>query len=558
MLGSHLAAHAPGATPIVAGKACKDAGLHESGSPRVKTPKTPSTPQYSLVNLIRTPQRASRSTLVRTATPPGVDGAALPDVKFQMGGVYDVVPGVLAFVCIKDKKQLQFAMKNKPTARFFTSDYHSEYAPIGGDFGPVDLDVMYKFFHLAQSVLDQRSPKQLLVYYFGDAQADVVNSLLLLGCFSIAHLGQSGQQAYRAFRRLKPCPFPAYRDASPIGVKSTFDVTLQDCLYAFANAKSKGWLDADAAVQLGDYVSWKKEGLGEFHYVCPRLASFQGPTMVRKMVCPGLFTCTPIDPIDVFLAHDVSCIVRINMPDDYDTRTLDQAQIRVHELQDRDEEMPSQGFVASVLEIMLEEQGTVVLHSKHGIRATGLLLCIYLVAEEGFTATQSIAWMRMVQPGCIIGQQQHLVYDLWQNSHEFEQLQLLRMGMQDTFKLNLPPPRDGKQGAEAPVATDCAHSARQSPSSIPLFSLGTAVSARESTLAPKREDDIAQSTVLPPKLPLAGARRSTFPNIERAQTSRTARSPSSSMNEARRLDTSRSGWLTSRSELQRPSAWKNR
>jgi hypothetical protein len=547
-VGTHLSAQSPGATPVVAGQACQDAGLQDCGSPRGAR-KSRLSPQNPFGNLVKSPQSSSRSTFVRrpTATPPGMDPDALPDAKFQMGRIFDVVPGVLAFACCKDKKQLQGAMKHNSTARFFTSDYHGEYTSIGGDFGPLDLDVMYKFFRFVQGVLDKLPPNQLPVYYFGNAQADVVNSLLLLGCFSIAHLGQSGQEAYRAFRTLKPCPFPAYRDASPIGVRSTFDVTLQDCLFAFATAKSNGWLDANAAVPLGDYVSWKKEGLGEFHYVCPRLATFRGPTMVRKMVCPGLFTCTPIDPIDVFLAHDVSCVVRINAPDNYNTKALDQAQIRVHELEDEDEEIPSQSFIANVLNIILQEQGTVMLHSKRGIRATGLLLCIYLVAEEGFTATQSIAWMRMVQPGCIIGKQQHLVYDLWQNAHEFEQLKMCTA--------------DNKQGTGEPLAKDRAQRKQEPSSSTPRFSLGIAASSRESILAPKKEDDIAQPTVFPSKppvfpskLPVGEAHRSNLLDIERTQTSRTAQA----WNRKSLLSKSKSGWMTSRGDFERPSAWKNR
>jgi hypothetical protein len=269
--------------------------------------------------------------------------------------------------------------------------------------------------------------------------------------------------------------------------------------------------------------------------------------MVRKMVCPGLFTCTPIDPIDVFLAHDVSCVVRINAPDNYNTKALDQAQIRVHELEDEDEEIPSQSFIANVLNIILQEQGTVMLHSKRGIRATGLLLCIYLVAEEGFTATQSIAWMRMVQPGCIIGKQQHLVYDLWQNAHEFEQLKMCTA--------------DNKQGDGEPLAKDRAQRKQEPSSSTPRFSLGIAASSRESILAPKKEDDIAQPTVFPSKppvfpskLPVGEAHRSNLLDIERTQTSRTAQA----WNRKSLLSKSKSGWMTSRGDFERPSAWKNR
>jgi hypothetical protein len=74
-----------------------------------------------------------------------MDPDALPDAKFQMGRIFDVVPGVLAFACCKDKKQLQGAMKHNSTARFFTSDYHGEYTSIGGDFGPLDLGKVHLF-----------------------------------------------------------------------------------------------------------------------------------------------------------------------------------------------------------------------------------------------------------------------------------------------------------------------------------------------------------------------------------------------------------------------------
>jgi hypothetical protein len=106
-------------------------------------------------------------------------------------------------------------------------------------------------------------------------------------------------------------------------------LSLSDCLYGFSVAHSKGWLSASASVQLKDYVSWKQDGFGDFHHVCPRLMSFRGPMVVRKTICPGLFTCLPVDYCEVFLAHNVSCVVRINSPDDYNTHALEQARIRV-------------------------------------------------------------------------------------------------------------------------------------------------------------------------------------------------------------------------------------
>jgi len=451
-----LVAASPGSSSLVEGVACRDAAQHDAGAPRDLGPASrgassrgasrasrdvsaeDTTPSYSFVHILQDGHKSPRKAAAASVSESWRGSSAhkpLPDVKFQTGKVYVVVPGVLGFACFKDKKQGLAAMRQHPKHHFFTSDLHAEYDPLGADFGPVDLGVVYKFCALVADMLDKNTGSKVHIYYFGDEQAHFVNSFLLLGCCAMVNFAVPAQDAYGTFRRLKPCPFPAYRDSGPVGKKSTFDVTLQDCLYGFAIAQAKGWLSPSAGVQLGDYVSWKHEDLGEFHHVCPRLVSFKGPTVVRKMICPGLFTCTPLDYVDVFLANGVSCVVRINSPDNYNTRLLEHAQIRVYSLQVEAEDMPSEEFVADLMQILREEEGKVVIHSKHGIQTTGLLLCMHLLAEDGFTATQSIGWMRMVHPGCIVGPQQHALYDLWQTAHEFEQLHLLKHGMQQTLQI---------------------------------------------------------------------------------------------------------------------------
>ena len=447
-----LLSASPGSLTIIEGVACRDAAHSDAGAPREVGQRGASrssngasrgpsaTPCYSFVHILqeghKSPRNATAASLAESRTGPSNQGA-LPDVLFQTGKVYSVVPGVLAFACFKDKKQLLTAMRQNPRLHFFTTGLHADYNPLGADFGPVDLGVVYRFCALVKEMLDKSKGSKQVVYYFGNAQADVVNSFLLLGCCAMVNFELSGQDAYAAFKRLQPIPFPAYRDCGPLGKKSNFDVTLQDCLYGFAIALANGWLSPDAGIQPEDYVSWQHEDLGEFHYVCPRLASFKGPTVVRNMVCPGLFTCTPLDYVDVFLANNVSCVVRINSPDNYNISLLEQANIRVYSLQaDGDEETPCEAFVADFLQILRQEDGKVVIHSKHGIRVTGFLLCMHLLAEEGFTATQSIGWMRMVHPGSVAGQQQHALYDLWQTAHEFEQLHLLTRGMQQSLRID--------------------------------------------------------------------------------------------------------------------------
>jgi hypothetical protein len=183
----------PGSTLVSDGLVSRDAAQHESGSPRAP-PRTaqsgkglatspgsePGTPLYSFVNIMKSPKMSTsprpRFASPPPATPPTQESGSHPDVKFQLGKVYDTVPGVIGFACCKDKKQTLAAMKQNPKLRFFTSECHSEYEPFGADFGPIDLAVVYKFCNLLQEMMN-KEPSKHHIYYCGDKQADVVKKV---------------------------------------------------------------------------------------------------------------------------------------------------------------------------------------------------------------------------------------------------------------------------------------------------------------------------------------------------------------------------------------------
>ena len=47
---------------------------------------------------------------------------------------------------------------------------------------------------------------------------------------------------------------------------------------------------------------------------------------------------------------------------------------------------------------------------KAGLGRTGTLIGAYLVWKYGFTASEAIAFMRIVRPGCVVGPQQQFMY----------------------------------------------------------------------------------------------------------------------------------------------------
>jgi cell division cycle 14 len=66
----------------------------------------------------------------------------------------------------------------------------------------------------------------------------------------------------------------------------------------------------------------------------------------------------------------------------------------------------------------------VAVHCKAGLGRTGVLIGAYLIWRHGFSASEVIGFMRFMRPGCVVGPQQHFMYEnatewvRWRVRHE--------------------------------------------------------------------------------------------------------------------------------------------
>jgi protein-tyrosine phosphatase len=161
-----------------------------------------------------------------------------------------------------------------------------------------------------------------------------------------------------------------------------------------------------------EYMHYDDPLNADLHVIVPgKLIAMKGPVDLPD---GQLWRDTPRGSRDFSPEHcaqllrdfDVSVVVRLNEPH-YATGALRDAGIAVADIPLADCRSPPNDAVAKFLLLAETAPGALAVHCKAGLGRTGTLLGLHLIKSFGLTARQAIAWLRMVRPGSVIGEQQH-------------------------------------------------------------------------------------------------------------------------------------------------------
>jgi len=345
-------------------------------------------------------------------------GPTDPREAFDAGRVYPVIPGRLAYAAHTDDEMTRLQIESHPSLFFFSDDHQELYEPFCDDFGPVNLSVVHSFCHELREIFNQKQlAKRQVVYYSSTDLAQRTNTAFLLAAYLMIDYDVTPDEAWAPFAAIgctaetgfgsegadKPA-FAAYRDAA-MG-KSTYALSVLSCLKGLHKAKSLKWYSPVDFDHEG-YDDLDDPAFADMHVLCPKFVAFKGPVRRKTCVGDGVYAFTPSHYAPL-LRDGLSCetVVRLNEASSYDAGVFEREGLEHFDVHFDGNQDPPREVVDRFLAVCEGRQGRVGVHCMSGLGRTGTMVAVYMMKHYGFTAAESIGWLRIARPGSVIGTQQ--------------------------------------------------------------------------------------------------------------------------------------------------------
>lgn len=315
---------------------------------------------------------------------------------------------------------------------WFCVDSELVYLSFFEDWGPLNVAMFYRFclhlHHLINSAQEESTASAVeaardlhLILYTTNSPKNKANAALLAAMYAMVCGDVSPADAFHPISTLELMPF---RDAG-YG-RADYYLTIQDILYGVHRAIQERLLDL-MTFDLEEYETYEQVQNGDWNWITPNIIAFASPNDKEyvaelrqnngsgRPVTPGLrrpLNSTFLRTVQYFKSHNVKLVVRLNNPL-YDSRVFEKEGIEHVDMYFDDGSNPCEEIVRSFIaraDEIISKGGAIAVHCKAGLGRTGVLIGAYLAYRHGFSAGESIGFMRIMRPGCVVGPQQHFMY----------------------------------------------------------------------------------------------------------------------------------------------------
>ncbi|WFD35266.1 hypothetical protein MCUN1_002117 [Malassezia cuniculi] len=299
---------------------------------------------------------------------------------------------------------------------WFCVDDDLVYLSFSKDWGPLNVAMFYRFcVHVHQMLLDNSMRDMHLILYTTTNPHHKANAALLCALYAMTIDHITPADAFYPFSELEFMPF---RDAG-YG-RADFCLSIQDVLYGVRRAIDGQLLDL-ATFDLEEYEHYEQVQNGDWNWITRDFLAFASPKEREYVAALAANTKPQSRMVSALLRHtvkyfkdkNIALVVRLNNPL-YDRSVFVDAGIEHADMYFDDGSNPSDDILLDFIhraDEVIKKGGRVAVHCKAGLGRTGVLIGAYLIWKHGFSAREAIGYIRLMRPGCVVGPQQHFMYE---------------------------------------------------------------------------------------------------------------------------------------------------
>eukprot|EP00252_Welwitschia_mirabilis_P018779 TRINITY_DN4199_c0_g1_i12.p1 TRINITY_DN4199_c0_g1~~TRINITY_DN4199_c0_g1_i12.p1 ORF type:complete len:577 (+),score=41.26 TRINITY_DN4199_c0_g1_i12:322-2052(+) len=320
--------------------------------------------------------------------------------------VSEIIEGKLYFAALQRQADVKVSSFPRPVI-CFNVDNELVYKPFHADFGPLNLACTYRFCRKLYEMMKEAEDRgRCVCFCCSTTPKKKANAAVLVGCYLVIFEDRDVDYACNV---LEQCgPYLPFRDPAP--GKSTYHLSVNDCIRGIANAKKLGWIDFKS-FNVEDYEYHNKVENGDINWIIPKkLVAFSGPG-ARRTLRGGYRTLGPEHYVDYFKKSGVSTVIRLSKRI-YDKRSFTDHGFAFYDLYFPDGSCPPDSIIQIFFESIEGSSGAVAVHCKAGLGRTGVLIGCYIMKHYRFTANEALGYLRIVRPGSVIGPQQRFLREV--------------------------------------------------------------------------------------------------------------------------------------------------
>tara|TARA_Y100000389_G_scaffold183549_1_gene201155 strand:+ start:667 stop:1629 length:963 start_codon:yes stop_codon:yes gene_type:complete len=287
--------------------------------------------------------------------------------------------------------------KNK-NIYYFSSDNHECINKIMYEYGPPNIGNIHNFCNILDMKFE-KIKKQIIAYYiYTDKNSyNLLNTVFLIGCYYILKKNYKLEDVLLKLIHIFNYHPTYYIDTT--NIYGGYTMSLIDCFKTIYFVNKNNFFNLNNFDYEYYNFSTNLENV-DFNIICDKVLLTRSPKDNNELLVLK----------KILLKNNIKTFIRLNLDNNYhDDLIIDK--IQIIDLIFNDGSIPSLDIIVKFMNI-IQNNEKIAIHCRTGLGRSGLLACIWLMTQLGFSAKDAITWIRIIRPGCIHGYQGHYIETL--------------------------------------------------------------------------------------------------------------------------------------------------